>query len=131
MTFRFLALLLAIAAPAAAAELRVGWGSADITPDRPAALSGHFYTRISTRVQDPITAAALAIDNGDDHVVMVSVDLAAVDKELQDEVRRRLEDRLSGFDPRKLFLHATHTHTAPVHRDGLYDVPPTAIQPSE
>lgn len=127
-----LVLLLLVAADRArTAELRIGWGSTDITPDRPAALSGSFHTRISTSVHDPITATALVIESGGDHAVMVSVDLVAVDKELQQEVRRRLEGRLPGFNPGKLFLHATHTHTAPVHRDDLYEVPPTAIQPSE
>ncbi len=53
-----------LAARLPAAELLVGWASASITPDRPVALSGQFHTRVSQSVHDPITATALALDNG-------------------------------------------------------------------
>jgi hypothetical protein len=47
-------------------------------------------------------------------------------------VREKVAPRLPGFDLKKLFLSATHTHTAPVTVEGRYSLPETGImQPGE
>jgi len=47
-------------------------------------------------------------------------------------VRQRLVQQLPEFDPQKLFLSATHTHTGPVFEEGLYDIPKEGVlQPAE
>ncbi len=108
--------------------LHVGWSSVSITPDKPVALAGQFHKRISTHVQAPVTATALALEvkNKDgviDQAITVSCDLVAIRQGIQAKLRDRLKGKLAGFDLRKLFLNATHTHTAPVTRaDGWYDV---------
>ena len=61
-------------------KLLIGWASTDITPEKPAALAGQFFVRISQQALDPITATALAIesageDNASEQVIMVSCDL--------------------------------------------------------
>ncbi|MCA9432059.1 MAG: hypothetical protein KC940_16220, partial [Candidatus Omnitrophica bacterium] len=62
----------------ATGDLWIGWASTEITPDRPVALVGQKHKRVSTRVRDPLTATALAIETkneqGDmiDQAVMVS-----------------------------------------------------------
>ena len=61
-----------------AGKLRIGWASADLTPEKPVVLTGFSRARVSEGVLDPITATALAIEavEGDDatgKVVMVSV----------------------------------------------------------
>ncbi len=129
--FAALALAAALAAPLAAAPLRVGWASVDITPDKPAPLAGQFYTRISKSVHDPVTATALAIEAAGEQAVMVSLDVVAVDKRLLEAVRARLKTELPEFEPGKLLLNATHTHTAPEMREGNYEVPEGAMQPAE
>jgi hypothetical protein len=116
--------------PLPAAELLVGWASASITPDRPVALSGQFYTRISESVHDPITATALALDNGSDQTVMVSLDLVSVSRKLIESVRERLKTTLPEFDGRNLLLNATHTHTAP-DVDGAYEIPEGVMTSAE
>jgi hypothetical protein len=45
-------------------NLKLGWATVDITPDRPIFLAGQMYTRVSQYVQDPITATALVVENG-------------------------------------------------------------------
>lgn len=55
--------LLAGSGSVCAAELYVGAASADITPDKPAPLSGQFHLRISTGVESPLTANAVAIES--------------------------------------------------------------------
>ncbi|HUS81070.1 MAG TPA: hypothetical protein VM283_07360 [Armatimonadota bacterium] len=97
----------------AADKVKLGWASRDITPDRPVALRGQFNLRIATRVNDPLTLTALAIEAGGEQAIIVSIDTCAVDQVVLDTVREALHERLPGFDPRKLFAGATHTHTAP------------------
>jgi hypothetical protein len=99
------------------AKIRVGWSQADITPNRPVALRGQFNLRIATRVQDPLTLTALAIENGKDQAIIVSMDACAVDVEVFEKAQKALAQRLPGFDPRKLIASATHTHTAPFSGD--------------
>jgi hypothetical protein len=116
------------------AELRVGAASVSITPDRPVALAGQMHTRIAQAVESPCTAAVLAIESRDgervlDQAVFVACDLVAIPKALSDRVRARLKDRVPDLDPRKVILSATHTHTAPVVEEGLYDLPAEGIMP--
>jgi len=110
-----------------AGTLHVGWGSRDITPDRPVALSGQFHKRISTGVAARLSVTALAIetrsaDKSLEQAILVSCDLVAIRDGMQARLRKLLEGKLDGFDPRKLVLSATHTHTGPVTLDPWYDV---------
>lgn len=91
--------------------MRIGWAAADITPDRPVYLAGQLYVRVSRYVHDPITASALALDNGDQQAVFVSMDTVAVPDFLTAEIRCRLAER-KGPDPDRVSLCATHTHTS-------------------
>ncbi|GMV82728.1 MAG: hypothetical protein AMXMBFR7_39120 [Planctomycetota bacterium] len=107
--------------------IQVGWATADITPARNTFLQGQFHTRISTHVNDPLTATALALDGGSegatDQAILVSADVVGIRAEVQERVRALAAPRLSGFDPRKLFMNATHTHTAPSFQEGNYVAP--------
>ena len=91
----------------------IGWASRDITPDRPTSLRGLFNLRIATRVNDPLTLTALAIESDGDHTIIISIDTCGVDQEVLDDAREALAERLPEVDPRKVFASATHTHTAP------------------
>ena len=113
----------AVAAEAAAApragKLAIGWASADITPPEPVALCGQFQLRISKRVNDPLTATALAIEargagGAGDQAVLVSSDVVCVRRADLQRVRALVEGRAEGLDPAKIVLNTTHTHTAPV-----------------
>jgi hypothetical protein len=115
-------------------ELLVGAATVSITPEEPVPLSGQFHTRIARSVDNPVTATALAIEtrSGEtslDHAIMVSCDLVAIRKGVQDRVRKHLKGRLPGVDLRKVFLNATHTHTAPVMRERwyAYDIPDEGV----
>jgi len=100
------------------ASAKIGWAQADITPDQSVLLAGQFHARVSEGVMDPVTATALAVESVDDagsrgQVVMVSCDLATVSDDLRDAVRARVRSRLDALDPCRMFLSATHTHSAP------------------
>lgn len=122
---------------AGAAELRVGGATVSITPDQPVALSGQMRARISKTVESPVLASALAIEarEGDkviDSAIMVACDLVSIRAGVLDEVRAALKERLPDFEGSKLFLSATHTHTAPEMLDGRFNLPSEGImQPGE
>jgi len=115
----------------------VGWSSRSITPDGPVALAGQRHLRVARKVLDPVTCTALAIETRDGAVVieqaiLVSCDLVAIRGGLQEELRKRLQTTLPGVDISKVFLHATHTHTGPVVREGIYDIPKKGVvRPTE
>ncbi len=100
-------------------SLRIGWASADITPERPAVLGGMPWARATTGVMDPLTATALALDTTDpetnvsESVIFVGCDLRGMRDELRDAVRAHLAGMLPELDPTCVVLNATHTHNAP------------------
>jgi hypothetical protein len=128
-----LACLVLVAMNCAAAELRIGASTINITPDKPVALDGQFNTRISRGVDNPITATAVAIEAGNgDQAILLSADIAVFRPPVPQPLRDRLRKKLPGFDPRKLVMTATHTHTAPVTEEGKYDIPKEGVmQPTE
>lgn len=127
--------LLALAAGLPAAEpakpsaslppLVVGWASTDITPPRPVNLVGQHGKRISQGVDDPVTATVLALETkGPDgqaaeQALLISMDTCGVHMVVQDRVKEMVKSKLPDFDADKLFLNATHTHTAPMQIDGF------------
>lgn len=126
------------ALPVQASQLHIGASTVDITPEKPVALAGQFRTRISKENATRLQASAFALESRDgdrslDHVVSVSCDLIAIRAGVPEELRERLKGKLEGLDPNKIFLSATHTHTAPVTNDDhSYDIPAEgAMQPAE
>ena len=96
-------------------KLKIGWSEINITPDKKVSLAGQFAERISEYVEKPITATALAIEGGDDQMVLCSTDLVGVSFNLVAAVRERLAGNDAGLDAEKVILTAIHTHTAPVY----------------
>jgi hypothetical protein len=129
--------VLSLVVESAASELLVGTASVDITPSQPVALAGQRHTRIAQEVESPVTTAVLAIEarDGDtvlEQAIMISCDLAAIRDGIQERFRDRVKSRLGDFSVDKLFLSATHTHTAPVTREGVYVIPrENVMQPAE
>ena len=119
------------------AELHIGGATASITPDRPVSLAGQMNTRISTGVESPVTATALALESRQgnevlDQAILVSCDLVVIGDGILEPVRHRLKTRVPGFDTSKLILNATHTHTGPDMQDGVYEIPREGVvQPAE
>ncbi len=132
-----LAALAVIAPQAPGAELLVGTAHTSITPKEPVALAGQHRVRIARTVDNPCTATVLALEARDgekpiDQVVLVSCDLVAIREGIMDRVRERIKPRLEDFDASKLILAATHTHTAPVTMETLYDLPKEGVmQPKD
>ena len=116
------------------ADIRVGTARTDITPPLPVALAGQFNLRVAKKIESPVMAAAVALERVDDdgnpaeQAVMVSCDLVAIRDGVLEKVRQAIVARgPEGLDPKKVFLSATHTHTAPVMREGVYKIPEEGV----
>jgi len=124
------------AAGVSAAELWIGAAQADITPDRPVALTGDMTAPISTGVNSRVTANVLALESRVDGkpadcAIWVSCDLCVIRPGIQERFRNLVSPRLPGFDIGKLFLAATHTHKAPAIDQESYDNYAGAIEPED
>ncbi len=120
--------LLCLSASAPAAELHVGAIEVDITPPLPVALAGQFHLRVAQKAETPIKAGILVLesregDKGLDHAAMISCDVVGVPPEVLEQVRQETHKVVPDLDVSKLFISATHTHTAPVLRRNLYVIP--------
>ena len=98
--------------------LKLGWASADITPDRPVVITGGSAARVSEGVADHVYATALALEstgnNGtSEMVIMVSLDLVGVTDILYGRVQDLVRQETPEVAADKIILNATHTHTAP------------------
>jgi hypothetical protein len=120
------------------AELWIGAATADITPPGPVPLTGYQAVRISKSVLSRPTANVLALESRDgqrvvDQAILISCDLCVIRPGIQAGFRKYLAPRLPGVDMNKLFLAATHTHTAPEILQERYDEKDygTAIQPKD
>ena len=92
--------------------IKFGWSQVSIVPEnKKITLVGQFYERVSNEVETPICVNALAIDNGNDHAIMVACDLVSTSKKLLDAVRESLP-KDCGFDKNKIMISAIHTHTS-------------------
>ena len=92
-------------------RIRIGWSSTDITPSRPVFLAGQLYLRVSRYIHDPITATALALEQGGSTAVIVSMDTVAVPDFLRQAVAERLHGK-SELSMDHILLCATHSHTS-------------------
>ncbi len=101
-------------------NISVGWAEVDITPDKPVLLHGQFYTRISEYVNDPVTATALVISGEKDSLIFVSCDLIYLYEPVIQECREKIKKEMPEIDVNKISFGATHTHTAPTMKEGLY-----------
>jgi len=116
---------------AGAGELHVGAATASITPDMPVALNGQMHTRIARETASEAIAAALAIESRDatapEQAIIVTCDLAMISEGIIEKVRGRIKGRIADFDAMKLVVNVTHTHTAPVTEEGIYEIPTEGV----
>jgi len=125
-----LAVVLALGAASAAAELSAGAASVEVALPTGTPLAGYggfprrawipdllgrfphaFWFSPSEGVHDPLTVRALALESGSTRVVWLAVDLVGIDPSLVSDLRRRLE--ASGHTLSAVIVSASHTHSGP------------------
>ena len=97
-------LVLCLAMPASA-QLRVGAGRVDISPD-PALLPEPF-----TSIHDPIFTRAIFIENGSTSALLVNLDLGKISQGLYDKVAQDISTRY-GIPMDNIIISAVHDHSS-------------------
>ena len=90
--------------------IKIGWAQTSITPARPIIMEGQMYMRCSQYVHDPITATALALDNGETQAIFVSMDMTEPPTHAFDRLREEVE--AAGINYDCVSFNVTHTHNA-------------------
>src|SRR5439155_1513152 len=92
------------------ADLRVGFGEVDITPEigkRPVYIAGFGHNRKATGVADPLMARAVVLSDGKKKIAIASVDVVGFFHANVESVRKQL----AGFD--HVIVTSTHNHEGP------------------
>ncbi len=98
---------------AAGKAFRAGAAMVDITPTHfPAIVSGSFLQRTANKVQDPLHARSLVLDDGANRIAIVIVDNLMMPRSVVDDAKQRAE-KATGIPTSRMLVSATHTHAAP------------------
>lgn len=94
--------------------LYAGFGRADITPEISTPLGGYDSTdqRMSNRTLDPLLATCIAFTEGDDTLLLFSVDAVRSKRDWTNSVRERITKEL-GVPGENVHIVSTHSHSAP------------------
>ena len=93
-------------------KLLVGFAEESLVPEKKIKLAGQFYERISQYVETEITATAMAVESDGEQMILVSADLPGIPAFLMTLVREKFAKICDEFDPMKIIIAATHTHTS-------------------
>ncbi len=93
-------------------KLMIGWAEESIVPDKKVDLAGQFFERISEYVESEITVTAMAVQSGEETMILVSADVISFASGSIELVRRKFAKLTDEIDPKNLIICATHTHTS-------------------
>jgi hypothetical protein len=102
----------------AAAGLKAGFASVDITPPIGWRMSGYFHERLSTETHDPLMAKAVVMEQDRERVALVFCDLIGIEGDLATTARQRASKR-TGIPAANILICATHSHTGPLYFGAL------------
>jgi len=97
-------------------QLYAGFGRANITPMMGISIDGYFHPRYAEGVLDELQVDALALAVGEKKVVLLSFDNCISHTKFIDRCRENVSKTCS-IPVEAVYVHATHTHTAPVVLD--------------
>ena len=96
------------------AGFRVGVSRVEITPQTPIWMSGYPHRKHpSAGVVHRLWAKALAIEDENTRIVIVTTDLIGLPRAITDFVSARLQERY-GLERSQILFNSTHTHNGPV-----------------
>ncbi|MBE6613598.1 MAG: hypothetical protein E7632_14020 [Ruminococcaceae bacterium] len=94
------------------ANLKTGFARIDITPPLGTTLAGYFNVRHADGILDPLYATAVAFDDGQKRIVVMSLDLIGFNMKMMDDVRPRVA-KAAETATEAVFIACTHTHLGP------------------
>ncbi len=93
--------------------LKAAMTRVDITPPKGLELAGYpHYPRYNEGHHDPLYAACMYLNNGEQEVAMVTLDLLFFSKKHVQEVRRQVEN-VCGIPGNHIMISCSHTHSGP------------------
>lgn len=98
---------------ASADELRLGTGSAVITPPVGTPLAGYYRKRLSDGALDDLFAKAVVLEQGGVKAAIVSVDIMTLPRHTIESARKLIEEKIL-IPGSQVMIGATHSHTSPV-----------------
>ena len=93
-------------------ELLIGWAEESLVPVKKTRLAGQFYERISEYVESPITVTAMAVERGDQQLILMSADLTLMGGHILKLAREEFARICPGVASEALVVSVTHTHTS-------------------
>lgn len=100
------------------AELRVGFGVADITPAPGSEIPGFMEKKVGTHVSDPLYVVAAVFESGPQRVAVIGIDSLCIMESTVREARTRIEKE-TGIPAARVLVGASHTHTGGPIRPAL------------
>src|SRR5438128_889766 len=92
-----------------AGPFRAGAYAIDVSPTKlPALVNGGFLEARSDKVQDPLHARCLVLDDGDTRLAIVVVDSCMMPRELLDRAKGLAREK-TGIPTDRMLISATHT----------------------
>ena len=89
--------------------LKAGFARLDITPPLGTNLVGYPRRRPADGILDPLLATAVAVSDGENTAVMMSIDLIGIDQVTMDRIRHGVSEK-QGIPYEMVFVACTHTH---------------------
>ncbi len=90
-----------------------GASSVDVTPvEFPVKVNGGFFEATATKVNDPLYARCIVLDDGSVRVAVVVVDNCLIPQELFDAAKE-MANKSTGIPIERMMMSATHTHSGP------------------
>ncbi len=93
-------------------KLYAGFARVNITPMMGIGLAGYFEERLANHVMDELEINALALSCDDDKVLLISIDNLGFECNVATAYREHISKE-TGIPVEAIYIHATHTHTAP------------------
>ena len=107
-----LVLLLGVACPLQAGELKVGAFAMDITPESyPISINGGMRDRQAKGANDPLMARCLVLDDGTTSLAIAVCDSCMIPRDIFDAAKQ-LASKATGIPTSNMMMSATHTHEA-------------------
>ena len=96
-------------------KVKAKWFEADISPDIGSLIAGYGTNDVSVAKYDNLLASGLCLDDGENRIMLVSLDLIGLDYKSIVEVRR-LMSGIFGVPEKAVLVSCTHTHEGPSSR---------------
>ena len=96
--------------------LKAGFGRENITPESSVGLSGYSdnETRKSQNVLDYVYTTCVALQEGDQTILVFTIDMCGLADNVQEKIRQQVS-AYTQIPGENIFIGATHTHSAPAY----------------